>query len=605
MSALGKVPSIVNGRGNAVGFPAWPSHYTTQDDIVKWRKDSRLGICLITRRIRALDVDISNAKTAGYVYDEIAKFGFKMPKRSRSNSSKFLLLFELLGDHPKRVIRCDDGLIEFLGSGQQGFVAGLHPSGVRVEWKGGLPQDVPTLTPEQFEALWQKLQESFAMDIDNPVATAPAAVPRAAVLHNAVTNDPVAQALIERGATVERDGKLRLPCPFADGHTPGGDDSIVYFPRYTGGYTNGNAKCLHASCEGRTRSDFLSALGIEAAPAASADDFDLQRVEGGKSQGKIIDIGDLLAKKFAPLNWVVPKVLPEGLFLLVSAPKIGKSWLAMQMVLAVATGGEVLGQKVQFGDALYLALEDNERRLQDRLRLLGADTAVRIGHAQFATEWPLSNEGGTDAIDAWLTEHPDARLVVVDVLERFRPRRKAKGNMYGEDYAAITALKQLSDKHRVAILVIHHTRKGASDDPFATVSGSQALTGGADGTLILEKGRGESRGKLHLTGRDIKDDGEFFVEFEDCRWEMIGGAREVASTFDRQEILNALIAAGEPSSAAEVAAATGRKRSATSHLLKKMVHEGVISKEGSKYWPAVWENLDDHGHKADGDDDLA
>jgi hypothetical protein len=175
----------------------------------------------------------------------------------------------------------------------------------------------------------------------------------------------------------------------------------------------------------------------------------------------------------------------------------------------------------------------------------------------------------------------------VDVLERFRPRRSAKGNAYAEDYAAIAALKALSDKHRVAILVVHHTRKSASDDPFATVSGTQALPGAADGTLLLERPRGEARGRLHVTGRDIKEDGEYVVEFEGCRWSMVGQARAVASTLERQEILEALRAAGAPLSAAEVAQELRKNRVTTARLLTKMVREGVVKKDGRRYLPAV------------------
>jgi len=605
MTALGKTPSQFNRNGHAVGIPGWTSHHTTQDDIEKWSKDSRLGICVQTRRIRAIDCDLENAVLARNVHDEINKFlGINLPTRSRSTSPKFLLAFNMPGDYPKRVIHCDGGgMIEFLGSGNQFVACGTHPSKVKYEWKGGLPDSIPTLTPNQFEALWKRLEECFAAE--GTTSSTEAKPAKAAVLAGAVTNDRIARALIDKGANVERDGKLLLTCPFADGHTPGGDDTVAFFPKYTGGFVQANFKCLHASCSHRTNGDFFEALGI-ASP--TLDDFDVldeaPAPEGDKPRGKIIGIGDLLGKTFTPLNWVVPKVLPEGLFLLVSAPKIGKSWLSLQLVLAVATGGEVLGQKVKAGDALYLALEDNERRLQDRLRLLGADTTVRVGRADFATEWALSNAGGTEGIDAWLTAHPNARLVVVDVLERFRPRRSAKGNMYAEDYAAIAALKKLSDKHRVAILVVHHTRKGASDDPFATVSGSQALTGGADGTLILERDRGESRGKLHLTGRDIKDDGEFVVEFEDCRWKMLGTANAVAPTYARQEILDALHAGMEPMTPTEVAEATGRKRAATQHLLKKMVHDGVASTECGKYWPTFRQDLGDHAGTGN-DDDLA
>ena len=62
---------------------------------------------------------------------------------------------------------------------------------------------------------------------------------------------------------------------------------------------------------------------------------------------------------FAPLNYLLPGLVPEGLCLLVSRPKLGKSWLALDLAIATAAGRFVLGQlKPASGEVLYAALED-------------------------------------------------------------------------------------------------------------------------------------------------------------------------------------------------------------------------------------------------------
>lgn len=583
---VGKVPSLYNGDRQVHGFSDWTRHVTTGAEIVKWSRERDFGICIQTRHVRALDVDIPDAVESQAVREFIAR-RFALPTRSRGNSSKFLVAFEMDGPFTKRRFKTAQGVIEFLATGQQFIAVGRHPSGARYEWEGGLPGAFPEVTVVEFEALWSALVEEFGTEesVERPASV------KQAKLDAVHENDPVARHLHDAGMVkrVERDGRLHITCPWESEHTSDtGDSSTTYWPAHTGGFEHGGFRCLHAHCEERNVEDMKEALGIA---EDTTDDFE---VLGGEAQGdrfglKGFTASDLLSMEFNPIKWVIPGILPEGVFLLIASPKIGKSWLALQMVLAVGTGSEVLGRQATRGAALYLALEDNPRRLQGRLKELDADMLLTDAQGtalEFHTEWPRVDQGGARAIEEWLVMHPDAKLVVIDVLERFRPARKAKGNLYAEDYDALKALKAVAEAHRVTVVVVHHTRKNASDDPMAMVSGTQGLTGSADGMLLLERARGEARGSLHVIGRDVEGEGEFVVEFSDCRWSMVGAAKAVASTLERQEILNALNDAAGALTAAELADAVGKKRTTVARLLSKMVNEGTVTHNGPRYSPA-------------------
>ena len=140
--------------------------------------------------------------------------------------------------------------------------------------------------------------------------------------------------------------------------------------------------------------------------------------------------------------------MPEGVTLFAGKPKLGKSWLALGVAIAVSTGGVALGTRpVEEGDVLYMALEDNHRRLRKRLeKLLEGDAPERL---HIATEWPRMDEGGDEALGRWLEAHPDARLVVVDILKRVRPRTSPNRSVYDADYEALAAMQSLAAEHEV------------------------------------------------------------------------------------------------------------------------------------------------------------
>ena len=297
-----------------------------------------------------------------------------------------------------------------------------------------------------------------------------------------------------------------------------------------------------------------------------------------KGRGPTFSARSLMAKDIPPVRWVVPGLIPEGVTLLAGKPKLGKSWMALGFCVAVASGGRALGKtEVQQGTALYLALEDNERRLKGRLEkvLAGAEAPEGL---ELALDWAPLDDGGAEALDAWLTGRPDTRLVIVDTLQRVKPVATTH-NQYAEDYAAMQPLMRLAGKHRVALVVVHHTRKGDAEDVLEEVSGTFGLTGAADGTLVLARKRGAAEAFLFPTGRDIEDERELALTWapEIASWALAGDAEEFRLTKERQGVLRLLADAGQPLGPREVADALDKTPKAASELLRRMTSDGLLT----------------------------
>jgi hypothetical protein len=291
---------------------------------------------------------------------------------------------------------------------------------------------------------------------------------------------------------------------------------------------------------------------------------------------------DLRTIKFPPISYLVPGYIAEGCTILAGRPKLGKSWLCLEIGLGVATGGNCLGSiNCAEGSVLYLALEDNRRRLQRRLdRLLPSVAADWPERLHYATEWPKAEEGGLDHLRNWIERTPDARLIIVDVLAAFRSSRGNQQSLYEADYAAVAGLQALASEYSVGVVIVHHVRKGPSEvDPFEKVSGTMGLTGAADSVLVLDR---EANGvTLYGRGRDIEEI-ETALRFDSdmCRWVSLGEASEVRRTDERAEILSVLIDASEPLNPREIAIATQMPRNNVDQLLFKMAKGGEVLKTG-------------------------
>ena len=211
---------------------------------------------------------------------------------------------------------------------------------------------------------------------------------------------------------------------------------------------------------------------------------------------------DLQNRTYEPTHFLVDELIPDGLHILAGAPKIGKSWLALWLCLCVAQGQALWNFATTQGEVLYLSLEDSFQRIQTRLFDLTEDAPSTL---HFAIMADTLKHGLEQQIEQFLMEHPTTKLVVIDTLQRVRGTG-SDSNLYANDYRDVGLLKQLADKHHIAILLIHHLRKLHDDDPMNMISGSTGLSGAADSAFVLQKNaRSANAASLHCTGRDIPD----------------------------------------------------------------------------------------------------
>jgi hypothetical protein len=213
-----------------------------------------------------------------------------------------------------------------------------------------------------------------------------------------------------------------------------------------------------------------------------------------------IDADTLLSTPLPATRFIVDRLLPEGLHILAGAPKIGKSWLALQLCLSVVKGEPVWDFATTSGTVLYLCLEDSFTRIQNRLFQITEDAPPTL---HFATLAGSIGNGLEEQLKEFLLEQPRTSLVVIDTLQKVRQSGDA-ANPYANDYRDISALKQLADSYGIAILLIHHLRKMNDDDPLNMISGTTGISGATDSNFVLKPDkRGSDHATLYCTGRDI------------------------------------------------------------------------------------------------------
>lgn len=230
---------------------------------------------------------------------------------------------------------------------------------------------------------------------------------------------------------------------------------------------------------------------------------------------KTISAEELLSTPLPPVKWIIPDLLPAGLALFAGPSKAGKSWLTLWLCLQVAQGKPMWGREIEPHTVLYLSLEDTFNRLQKRLlQLVGSEEAPE--RLVMQTECSSIGQGLEEQLVSFIYQHPDTGLIVIDTLQKVRSNDQ-NNSMYANDYKEISALKALADKYNVCILLIHHLRKQAADDPFQQIAGSNGLMGASDTSWVMQRKRMSQTASILVTGRDM-DNKTLRLHEENCVW---------------------------------------------------------------------------------------
>ena len=182
---------------------------------------------------------------------------------------------------------------------------------------------------------------------------------------------------------------------------------------------------------------------------------------------KIINADNLLYITLTESEFIVDEILPVGLHIFCEAPKVGKSWLMLDLCIKVSKGEEIWNLKTNKCDVLYLALEDTHQRLQKRLFKL---TDEIDSNFHIAIESNKITNGLVMQLENAINQYPNTRLVVIDTLQKVR--KQSNDVNYSADYGEISTLKAFADKNKLAIILVHHLRKQDDSDVFNKISGT-------------------------------------------------------------------------------------------------------------------------------------
>lgn len=476
MKRIGKTPSKYNGRHEVVGIPDWTSKTSSAADVKRWSAQPDYGICVQTRRVRAIDVDVTDEEVAKRVATLISGvLGHELPRRERDNSVKFLLAFRLEGAFKKRIIDTSAGRIEFLADGQQFVAAGTHPSGARYTWRSGLPAEIPSLAEDDFERVWSALEHEFS----------------SAVAHQAATGTPSEQvqssAILEGGRNefLSREAfRLRK-----QGHDPDAIYAVISALNNVACSPSLDDDEVRAIANGKEKIkpddpavdlDMLDVLADEdSSDAKSGPPEAISRVPNASAWSAF-------GGTFAAPRYIWHHVLQAGcLYALTAKWGHAKTALMLTLLLHVITGRALGGHKTERCKALYLCGEnpdDVKLRIKASLGHFGISDAD-IEEAVYFTDRPFqldSNEQVVPFVQK-VREHGPFGLVVIDTGPAHSGAEQENDNREMHELA-MAMRRMIRPLGSPAMVALMHPTKNA-DKHSLEPRGGGAFSGSIDGEL--------------------------------------------------------------------------------------------------------------------------
>jgi phage/plasmid primase-like uncharacterized protein len=267
-----------------------------------------------------------------------------------------------------------------------------------------------------------------------------------------------------------------------------------------------NAEVVIPECPPGTDFNDLAAVDPERAKSL---------LMGGKAP-RSVSIARIMATDYKPIKWAVEGIVPEGLTVLAGRPKFGKSWLMLGLSYAISNGIEAWGYgKTKKASVYYLALEDSERRIKDRVQSMEGYFDTYPDNLHIFTDFPKLGQGFVDELDRLISADGNVGAVIIDTLQKIRPNSGGgKRNLYQAEYEDFETLQKLAISRGVPIIAVHHTRKrstkGEPVNPMDEISGSSGIQGVADTLIVCV--RDGNKGMMHVIGREV-DEEDYPMEF--------------------------------------------------------------------------------------------
>ena len=331
----------------------------------------------------------------------------------------------------------------------------------------------------------------------------------------------------------------------------------------------------------------------------------LQKRVERKASG-INSFKSLISKQFETRKWIVPAILPEGLVILAGKQKVGKSWLALAIGLGIASGENVLGGHcVEQGDVLYLALEESEHSLRERLSQLLVAGASLHQDFEYTTDWPDMDDDGLAQLEEWLVSHPQARLVIIDAWGKAQPgvQQTAGATDDAAEYEAFEGLRDLASAYNLCILVHFHVHEATSDSRFDELTARLCKEACADGILHLRQARSNRDARLYGTGRAYTPGLDLALSFNGGSWKIAGNT--AVRTLDtlpkaRRAVIEVLHEYDRPMKPKEIALALGKLDGTVRKMLFEMKASKLIKETDQGYVALVPKDEDTthNGNKA-------
>ena len=201
---------------------------------------------------------------------------------------------------------------------------------------------------------------------------------------------------------------------------------------------------------------------------------------------------------------LIDGILSNGLAILSGDSKIGKSWMVLWLCLKISQGELVWGLPTAQTDVIYLALEDNDWRIQQRMQELIDEPPKNLHFGFSCGKLGAELEGQIKGV---LEDNPNTGLLFIDTLQMVRDNVSSRVNAYAQDYKDLSALKKIADDHKMCIFLVHHNRKEHDgSNVFNDMTGSTGIAGVADTCMVLRKeDRFGNDAVLSITGRDIEE----------------------------------------------------------------------------------------------------